>query len=257
MKPVRPLPAAARVGLEQFRAANPDADWEAFREHDGGVPYRELREALCDAQRRLCAYCEIDLRRPTSALRVQVEHFLEKSRSAELGQNLHLDPDNLLAACTGGGRSELGKPHYAPPTPDNLSCGQSKERVGKDAQVLDPRLLSLLPGLCIVDDTGAIRADADACQAVKVDVALVEETIRVFGLQCRRLRKAREDLWLDLLVKTEDLLDDVDALTRLAADYLLPNGAGDLLPFWTTIRCFFADVAEPIVEAAAERDDLP
>lgn len=245
----RPPPEAFAV-LDAFAAQHPTATWEGFREHDNGLGYRALRQALCEAQHGLCAYCEVTVDRPRlDGLRAQVEHVVEKSRSDELGRNLHLDGGNLVLACTGGGRVELQPPLYHPPLPENLSCGQSKELRGKEAPLVDPRELPPSPPLLRVNDTGSITIDSANCGVAGIDEQTLDQTVDVLGLRCPRLQSAREDWWFDLLVLTEDLIaaESPDGLEELAREILLPDAGGRLSPFWTTSRSFFGQLAETLL----------
>ncbi|MEZ4464180.1 MAG: hypothetical protein R3F43_06605 [bacterium] len=242
MKAMGRPPPQAFTALDAFAARHPDETWETFRDLDNGQQYRALRQALCDAQHGLCAYCEVAVDRPRlDGLRAQIEHVIEKSRSSELGRNLHLDGRNLVLSCTGGGRMELQPPLYHPPLPENLSCGQSKELRGKSVQLVDCRDLPLAPPVLLVDDTGRIVTDPEGCHMARVDERALDQTVDVLGLRCPRLQSGREDWWIELLVLSEDLLEaeDADGLAALARGVLLPDAEGRLSPFWSTSRSFF------------------
>jgi uncharacterized protein (TIGR02646 family) len=248
MKPLLRAAPEAFEPLDRFRAEQPAATWDDFRAFELGAGYQSIRAALVAAQGGLCAYCEIRFPPGIGGLWVQVEHVVEKSLSEHEtgGPNLHLAAENLVASCTGGAQRTLAKPEaldeaqrwYMQPLPENLSCGQAKER-HKGAALIDPRDLSagLMPIACnMLGELVVNEADARAAGLAKTDL---ESTLEILGLNCPRLVYARLAAWMDVEEEFEDFdeLDwDPDRFEAYCALYLAPDEDGRLVEFWTTVR---------------------
>ena len=57
MKVIRRLEKPTPGLVTYLDCVGDDTDWDEFRFHGSGASYRELRAALTDNQRGLCAYC--------------------------------------------------------------------------------------------------------------------------------------------------------------------------------------------------------
>ena len=134
MKIVRRLEEPTPGIVTYLDCVGDDTDWDEFRSHGSGTSYRELRAALTDNQRGLCAYCERTIR----GRRHQIEHVIPR-KALEHGHAKALDTANMLACCMGGtapdfGLEEAGEAEedsYREPVPDNMSCGQGKRQPGR------------------------------------------------------------------------------------------------------------------------------
>lgn len=222
------------LGLAAFRAANPyEAGWTVFR-NDYQAAYKELADALEVRQRGLCAFCETRLitKVPTPAR--QVEHWRPKSNGGHPSPAVTFEVTNLHASCLGG-----SKPHLAPPygplglgAGDHLSCGQKKGEQDPDAMALAERPyrpieLPLSPTAFNVDMDGTLRPNT-AASVGGLSTLRLQATIDFFGLNCERLKIAREQVrsYLDgQLADYEAEETDPDpinalrnALARLATD---------------------------------------
>ena len=235
MKRIRTL-TDAPPGLVIYRALEGDAaNWQRFRSHEAGAAYRDLREELADLQHRLCAYCEAVLIDGN----VQVEHVVPQARGRVL------DPTNMMVCCLGGTKDVADEDRYLPPVNDNMSCGQAKSGQ-TDPDFFDPRTLPALPSLVRVRYTGEIEADSNACMATGVPADHVRNTIGMLGLNVRRLQRARQQRWSDLLASFGGL-ENPDWVTAAARQELALDQRGHLPAFFTTARSFFGLVAEAVV----------
>ena len=137
------------------------------------------------------------------------------------------------------------------PIAESKSCDQAKEnRLG----ALDPRNLPAVPSLLRVRSNGEIDADDAACASTRIPADEVRKTIKILGLNVRRLRQAREKHRRDLAdavsknLNTLGGIPPATTLQRMARERLLPN-ADDALPkFFTTIRSYFGPLAERILD---------
>ncbi len=237
-------------GLVGYRAHSSVVNWDNFRDHNGGQSYRELRDALVRCQHGLCGYCEIDLMENDC----QIEHVIPQS--SDSGQTL--SHRNMIACCRGG--TALNQ--FGPPVleqhrdeerslpPGNVSCGQAKDdRRG----TLDPRTLPAQPSLFRVRSNGEIDANDPACVAAGVPVDTVRATIKMLGLNVRRLRQAREKHWRFLAdaigenLRAPGNVPPERKLRRMARQRLLPNGNDSLPRFFTTERSVFSPNGEIIL----------
>ena len=160
-----------------------------FRDYEGGVAYNELIAGLIALQRGRCGYCEVNL----ADFDHQLEHIAPQSRHPERA----LDTKNMLASCKGGSVPSEDKERFLKPPKRNLSCGQAKGSLD-DPQFRDPHTLPALPSLLVVRHDGRIHADPNACQSEE-EIAQIEKTITVLGLNVERLRMARQKRWENLL----------------------------------------------------------
>ena len=251
MKRIRKLPGLTpglANYLEMEITGQSAASWEAFRNHEAGASYRELREALTDCQRSLCGYCEIDLASPDR----QIEHVIPQG-DPQQGDTLALDPTNMMACCTGGSARNLfgsdagdDEERYLPPVKRNISCGQAKSG-NTNADFLDPRTLPALPSLLRVRLDGRIKPDAQACSAANISSERVSKTIALLGLNVERLRLARENHWRGLADAWQQHHSDPVIMEAVARMELLPGDGGKLSRFFTTSRSHFAELGERIL----------
>lgn len=250
MKRIREL-CDPTPGLAAYLRECPDgeASWEGFRDHrnqSGISAHHELVDALARLQHGLCGYCEIDLKE----LDRQVEHVIPRSDPAQ-GSSEALNAGNMIACCLGGSAKNLFGPdaagdddRYLPPAKRHLSCGQKK---GEASIPVDPRTLPALPSVTTVNNEGKIKADARACTLRGFDAGMVARTIEVLGLNVERLRRAREKHWNALDRKWQEHIDDPDVMEAAARSELLLGGASPLPPFFTTIRSWFGDYGERVL----------
>ncbi|MFL1907043.1 HNH endonuclease family protein [Plesiomonas shigelloides] len=197
-------------GLNEFRLSNPNATWQDFKNYNGGSAYRAVRDKIFNDQYFICAYCEAKIPVNELELLSRVEHFNSKSGTTHgVGINYHLDWGNLLGVCVGGERDGT---IYA--LPDNLSCDSHKghwecknhftpEQKNWVGKVLSP--LDIPSGHILFDfvkSTGGLKANELYCASVVITgnqltstTALVEETIKIFNLNCDRLNRARLEIF--------------------------------------------------------------
>jgi uncharacterized protein (TIGR02646 family) len=255
VKPIQGLDGPT-PGLGDFVRQFPEEhDWEIFKVYANGRPYAELLAALVEKQHGLCCYCEVDL----VELDWQVEHFHSK-RNRSFAVNLTTDHRNLLAACCGGTRSDLwgnrnpreaarAPLRHRDPTKENLSCGQAKDRHEPNAlrtAVIDPRQLPTALLVLRVALDGRLEVDEAACTTAGLDPGALGQTIRILGLNCERLRIAREDR-LKFLAESFKGEEDIEILLAAARQNLLPDADGRLFRFFTTSRSFFREAAEAVL----------
>lgn len=242
MKHIQSLPDAP-PGLAAYLDIPGDTQsWDEFRSYGSGDAYNELRAALVSLQHRLCGYCEIRL----ISWHIQVEHVIPQS-AGDVEGGAALDSANMIACCLGGTkpvRPSDDPTYHLAPVKNNMSCGQAKGRE-IDPQFLDPRTLPSLPSLFRVRNNGEIEADATACATAGFQVAQVRRTIKILGLNVRRLVRARQRKWRDL---NDVYADDLDEQGTEAARAELMPGENGLPPFFTTARTFFGTLAETALE---------
>ena len=220
-------------------------EYSEFRDYLGGAAYRELIAELVDLQRGLCGYCEIEINLHQS--NHQIEHVLPQSTHPEAA----LDVSNMIACCKGGTVESEDQERFLKPPRRNLSCGQAKaER--DDPQFLDPRRLPAQPSLLAVRNDGRIEADDRVCES-EDEIARVEKTIEILGLNVERLRAARERRWRDLLDVWAPHFQSDDAMTQGAQSALLPGPDGSFAPFFTTRRSFFGSYSEHVLSLMPDR----
>ena len=236
-------------GLESYlRLSLETKSWEDFRNFRTGDAYRELVEALIEAQHGLCGYCEIDL----TCLDRQVEHVVPRS-DRDSGRARTLDHTNMIACCTGGTSRNLFGPdayddqdrYFSPPV-RNVSCGQEKGNESH-AWFIDPRALPDFPSLVRVRFDGRIEPDDTACERNGFSAEDVSKTLEILGLNVERLRLAREKHWNALSDSWNQHLDDVELMEAVARSELLPNERGKLTRFFSTNRAYFGSYGEGVL----------
>lgn len=195
--------------LQRYRHSAPDSTWRNMKDdphHGGPTAYTDSRTQLIADQKRLCAYCEIDIS-GNDPLRCRIEHFHPKSDITP-AHNWALDWHNLLAVCAGGSNRHDNAPYTHEPLAKNLSCDAHKDQMIQSGRlqeacegwVLNPLLLQASP--CIIKlekSTGKILPDAVACAAApqwpnsqhENFQQIVQHTIDMLNLNCDRLCQAR------------------------------------------------------------------
>lgn len=257
MKRVRALtqlPPLLQAYVDQLAQQNKPHDWNVFKQQCREGKH-ELQAELLALQQGLCAYCEIHL---TVGQTLEVEHYLPKANRPER----HLNVANMLAGCCRSHNPstqpeiDQGNPvfkgHYQDPVGPNRSCGSKKgEKDPKQAgqRILNPRSVRLdpatgaLPSLIRCNSQGVIYADTPGCKAVGIDPNEVTETIAVLNLNCDRLRDERKEVWESL----QDRYPEIATLSQDdVGDLLQPDSRQppQLSRFWSTTRCYLADLAE-------------
>ena len=236
MKVIRQLNSPT-PGLAEYLSQEPaQPTFPRFLSHDGGTAYRELRDALVEAQHGLCGYCEVNLLENDR----QIEHFVPQSAGDE-GQKKAVDHSNMIACCWGGDQVNLFGPdtinpdpeRYIRPTGDSRSCGAAKGNT-TDPWLIDPRTLPPSPSPFKVQIDGSMVSDSSACADLGIPVPQVERTIQILGLNVRRLKANRAIKWENLAqVWGEDLIDPARA--NLAARVeLLPTTESQLPKYFIT-----------------------
>lgn len=241
MKRIRRL-AGPIPGLADYeRRAGDGASWEGYCSHSAGRRRRrKLVKRLADLQHGLCGYCEINLVENDR----QVEHVVPQSDPSR-GAALALDAANMIVCCRGGAS-------------DNPDVREDRERSGEEScglakgrkplpESADPRTLPDLPSLTRVRPDGRIEVDASACQTVERSARDVEMAIEILHLNVPRLRRARQDYWMNLERMMRVYQHDSNAMRAWAQSRLLAQQNGNLHKFFTTSRSYFGELSERIL----------
>ncbi|WP_028867044.1 retron Ec78 anti-phage system effector HNH endonuclease PtuB [Psychromonas arctica] len=220
--------------LIRFALSDPNATWDDFRGIDQGNPYNSTKKLLFKEQSELCAYCEVSLQ-DCSENTKRIEHFKSKSGNSNLGENLHLDWFNLLGVCIGGSDFK-NKETYD--LPKNLSCDSHKARIEEVEKIADKNWLGkVLFPLDLQENnklfnfdksTGMLIPNTEYCANNEIPhnkfestFQLVEETIRIFNLNCDRLNKARLVIFYDFerQIKIARGKSDINRIKFLASNW--------------------------------------
>jgi uncharacterized protein (TIGR02646 family) len=261
MKHVRALASEPPL-LAHYRATYPHeevrpaseakATWEGFKTD---LPaYREVLARLKEKQQGLCIYCEQGLSDGSGQLVAndyQVEHVLAKSKAA----GRVLDWHNLALACCGGTYPHHLDSSRAYCKADNTSCGQAKG----DTELpdgCDPRTFPLLDAVVEVGNDGKLQVNLAHCRAAGITPENVASAVARLGLDCERLRKARQDSRDNVNEWLVPLLAELLSATNLQptqrqqmlglfiAGRLQPDASGCLRAWWSTERCALGPDAE-------------
>ena len=239
MKRIRTLEGPTPGPARYLAHAGAEATWERFRRNQDHR--HELAEALAYLQRRLCGYCEINLREGDR----QIEHVIPRS-DPKHGVARALDPANLIVCCLGGTR-KADDEHSLPTTPASVRCGQDKTN-SANPDFIDPRTLPALPALTRVRYDGRIEADQDVCERVGFSAKAINKTINTLGLNVERLRIAREKRWRRLVDAWQEHHSDPAVMEAAARSELLSSSDEGSLPrFFTASRSYFAELGERIL----------
>lgn len=237
------MPEPSCVGT--FRNDTPDGSWDQFRNNDEGLCYKRVRDHLLTDQRGLCAYCELELKENNR----QIAHFHPKSDHSDGRTNWALIWENLWLACKGGSQPSMSPPEYLPPTVENLSCDEAKKDKILDGLVLAPGDIPAFPRLFRFEqkpDAILIAPDEKKCLNAGVSIEIVEETIKQFNLNCRRLTDARLEVHrgLEKLIKTmKPKTIPRRLLYNLAERYLNENSNGSYHSFFLPLLFYTVSLA--------------
>lgn len=219
--------------LTEYAEEFPDSTWDEFRQHNKGESYSTIKTKIFSEQYEICAYCEVGLKdEPIHNKRI--EHFVSKSDNSS-SHNVHLDWFNLIGVCLGG-TDYKNREQYE--LPENLSCDSHKAHIeglesivdkNWNGKVLSPLSIAQEHGLFGFDKaTGNLIPDLKACNEQVIEgnvyettLLLVEETIRVFNLNCERLSAARLKLFHQLQHKLRKARQtrDIGVLERFVASW--------------------------------------
>ncbi|MDC5854884.1 retron Ec78 anti-phage system effector HNH endonuclease PtuB [Vibrio europaeus] len=208
--------STSRNVLTDYAQEFPEATWSDFRDYNGGECYSTIKQKIFSEQSELCAYCEVGLKNEESHNK-RIEHFISKS-DVSTQINVHLDWFNLIGVCLGG-TDFKNKEIYE--LPDNLSCDSHKAYLEDVEGIVDKNWngkvlcpLSIPDGhylFCFEKESGKLLPNEGRCLELEIDgnthdstLKLVEETIRVFNLNCERLNAARLKLFHQLHHKIKE-----------------------------------------------------
>lgn len=254
--------------LKAYRSSRPSDSWDQMKNNSqyyGKAVYDCIAELILIDQGGLCAYCEIEISRSLNTFRI--DHFVAKSLS-NLAHNWGLDWENMLACCKGGENQHTrGRNHFEEPRRKNLSCDAHVNRLvqkggagipldDRRGLVINPLSLRTSPLLIRFDtDQGTLKPHPQRCAGISIEgnkysstFELLENTIRVFNLNCPRLCRARKD-WFDEL---EDKLETERQAGRSAADVSSELCEHLLSPpypsFFTVSRLWLGPIAEEFLQ---------
>ena len=244
MKVIRGLNSATQ-GLVDYKAQESlEPTYPRFRDYDSGNAYRELLKGLIDTQHGLCGYCEVKL---VGSDR-QIEHFVPQNAGQE-GRRKAVDHSNMIACCLGGDQAGLfgnDPERYISPAKDSISCGAAKRDI-TDPSLIDPRTLAASPSPFRVQADGKIVPDPNACMQLGLPEPGVWRTIEILGLNVRRLKANRTEMWDLLQGNYGDALSNTATAELAAQVELLPGSGNDVSKYFTTIRSFFGTAAEAVL----------
>ena len=235
--------------LTVYANSNPLENWKSFRDHNGGLSYRELRNHIFDTQGGLCAYCEAQVNDEPESRR-GIEHFHPKRDRSNPGKNWSLDWRNVFGVCTGGNYSDK----QIHPLPRNLSCDSHKEHHKKldnpEGYILNPLDIINAPCLFALNKgTGALEVDESACEKVSFlennfdsTSDLVSSTIRILNLNCDRLSQQRRKILINYeqQLKKGKLMNDRNIHSKIAFRWF----AKEWPSFFSTRRILLGKYAE-------------
>ncbi len=201
--------------------------WAAFKNEQQAM-YANIKEVLFANQQGLCAFCECELKEGNR----EIEHFMPKSLTTS-SEDWTLNFDNYSLSCRGGAK------------PDD-HCGHLKDDIDPRGEIICPYDLPEKPLIRfeIIDNSVRILPDVASCRAHNIDVALVQLTIDNLGLNCKTLRKARYDVWLELEVEVDDILkgdfsfEEQDEELQIIVESQTSVQQNILKPFITTRKIF-------------------
>ncbi|MFO0574953.1 MAG: hypothetical protein U1A78_13270 [Polyangia bacterium] len=133
---------------------------------DSDAPRQELREALCQEQRFLCAFCQSHI--TPDAQKMRIAHVIPQATRE--GANLGVEWNNLVGSCTGGEGKPAKEQH----------CDK-KQEAQRIPERLDPVRLQ----------EGTVRFDAQA-RILGCDPAVQHAIDDVLGLNIWSLRNLRD-----------------------------------------------------------------
>ena len=236
----------------RYRETHPQMrDWNAFGSvllssldpavEDKSKTLKEhASEVLARNQSGLCAYCEMRL--PAKGDR-RIEHIHPKS-DASTDHNWVLDWNNLLVVCHGGKSNNVWSEDEA-----ELHCDASK--ADDQTAILNPYLM---PNACLFSldrKTGELNPDAGACSVVDAENSssvsmrdIVENTIRVLNLNCRRLCELRKTVIKCYKQRYQVVQRTAKGSVReiIAKEWF---GSNRVMEFYTARRCLLGGKVNP------------
>jgi uncharacterized protein (TIGR02646 family) len=236
--------------LTAFKTLNPEGTWNDIRNDQA---YEDCRSQAIRDQKSLCAYCEKKLN-PLLKRHCQVEHFHSKSDKST-SHNWALDWQNMLATCVGG-RIEF----KVFPLPDNLSCdaykdhllNKSRQAYNLEETLLNPLDLPSFPNIFHFNViSGCLSPNIAACEEANVDINKLENTIKILNLNCDRLKRARQTLYLAIKRREKELLARKHSLKEAVAIMLKQyfGNESEWPEYFTTYRCCLGPMAEKYLQS--------
>ncbi len=264
-------------------AKNVPSAWRQFGKNDRKA-YEEAIERIKDDQRGLCAYCEIDIRKPKEGSDdFQVEHFQPQCSNTEK----QLDWHNLLGICCGGSQPavegryiDVKGIHNKKERSRERHCGCAKDNKNpEEIKILNPLEIPAYPCLFKIKfgnlpspnngksiTTEDVREGNFPSDEIRLLVDVEDQKLRSlvsyetleraqnsineFNLNCRFLSRFRYAAVKLYLKKFEILLkkygDDEEAMKELMREVY--DNEGDWPTFFTTIRAVFGIAAEERLE---------
>jgi len=238
--------------LTKYFDNHPNDSWENFRNFNEGDGYNAVKGLVFTDQGELCAYCEKNTRRHYPHEK-RIEHYHSKSEKNHSGINWGLDWNNVIGVCLGGSDTKISHP-----LPENLSCDSHKghfETKNKlpipcDGYVLNPLDIIATPVLFDFDkSTGELAVNSAACAQYSPKHnnftsvnELVENTIKVFNLNCNRLTEDRLKIFHFYLhqIKLARKKRDTKVHSRLATNWFSERWPS----YFTTRRLILGKHAE-------------
>lgn len=243
--------------LTEFSNLYSTESWEDFKHFNTGEDYKNIKRLIFADQGEVCAYCEKNLKDGYTHLR-RIEHYHSKSDTSNIEKNWSLEWNNVIGVCIGG--SDTKEKH---PLPDNLSCDSHKAYLeGKndlpipcDGYVLNPLDMIFTPALFSFDkSTGKLMVNNLACSNyvpicnnfATVD-ELVENTIKVFNLNCNRLTEERLVIFYtyERIIKSAREKNNTEIFNQLATRWFNDRWKG----YFTTRRIILGSSAEKHLKA--------
>jgi uncharacterized protein (TIGR02646 family) len=198
---------------------NASSAWSGF----GGKV--ELRQSLNLTQKYLCSYCEIELR--DSVVGSHIEHIVPKSSDS----TLTFYYENLMLSCFSTG-AEIEASNT---DPKPISCGHYKLSNFNADLFIKPTLQNC-EQLFFYELDGTVVHNPQIVDPH--DIARVDYTIITLNLNCRRLKRLRENIIVEGLEIVNELLDDTVALSNFV-DLELAEINDKLSSFITTRKQYF------------------
>ena len=183
--------------------------WNDLRCYQSGILYESVRNRLFQDQNWLCAYCESKISDCKSNKHNQrVEHFHSKSDQSNVRYDITFDWNNLIGVCLGGTEYKV-KGLFE--MPENESCDVHKETIESKSVInsknwhgvvlFPPNIPAEVYFFDFELSTGKIVPNVTVCNKAiiepnkfKTTLQLVQNTIDVFNLNCRRLNEARREI---------------------------------------------------------------
>lgn len=241
--------------LAAYKFNYPEDNWKnGFKRNAGKDGNLQVKNALIEDQKGLCAYCEIDLKLGNGLALddFRVEHFVPENPTEDIndGVNYALSWNNLLGCCSGGNQKSIVDKESRYTNPD-FSCDVPKANHNWLGVILNPvNDIPSYPRLFSYDEvTGEIQVDERICpQEIR---GQAEESIIKLKLNSERLVKFRKATLDKLAEQLQTYMLEVEedvAIRNLAEDYF-NNELIEYPAFFTAIRWYLADAAEDQLNA--------